>query len=525
MSFTRYDSISGIKQDIRVNVGTARTAHREVEMSKVTMSLLVVLMLLVGCDGDDSKDEAEDGGIDSGSEMTDSGRATMDSGRAARDSGRATTDSGSGARDSGRDAGERDSSTVAEGGGADSNTEIDDGGSETEDDGGDSSVTGDISCGSSEAPSDCVPLSDTIGSLSIETDTTIAAGCYKVDDTIYISSGATLTVEPGVYLAFEQDTGVEVWSDGALSAEGTSDHPIVFTGATKMRGFWDGIILDNANSIDNKLHNVFIEYAGSSDVDYCNETRASLCLDSSGFPVRMEVVDSAICESSGYGIFFDGTAIVPSFDNNIITSNAKGPGFVFTESAHNLSDTSTYIGNDKDLLYLEGDYGLTTAQTWPGIDVPYLLHGAFIHDAGINLTIAPGTTIVFEQDSYMFISSESSLTAVGTASQPILFTGEYKNRGHWGGIIFFNSNQVENQFDYVTIEYGGGYDTAYGQPANLVLSSSGYDVTVTLTNSTIRESGGYGIWEDCDGLVEERTTGGNTVESNQNLDFKKEEGC
>jgi hypothetical protein len=441
-------------------------------VSKTFSALIMVLM--IACNGDDTQSDSEDGG---------------GAGVGGEDGGAATDGSESG--------------SGGDGGG----------------------MGGAVTCGLSEDPSGCTPLSDAIASLDVETDTTVPTGCYTVGDTIFVSNDATLNVEPGVRLVFDQDTGIEIWSDGALSAVGTDEAPIVFTGETKMRGFWNGILLDNANSVDNKLHHVFIEYGGSSDTEYCNSTRAGLCLDSSGFPVRMEVVDSALCESSGYGFFFDDTAIVPSFSGNTITGNTAGPGFVFTESAHNLSDSSTYVGNDTNLLYLEGDYGLVTEQTWPGIDVPYLLHGSFIHNVAVNLTVAPGATILFEQDSYMFIENEASLTAVGTASQPIVFSGEQQIRGYWGGIIFHNSNHVENQLDHVTIEFGGGYDTAYGERANLVLSSSGFPVTVTLTNSIVRESGNHGIWEDCDGLVESRTTGGNTVQSNENLDFQKEPDC
>jgi hypothetical protein len=109
---------------------------------------------------------------------------------------------------------------------------------------------------------------------------------------------------------------------------------------------------------------------------------------------------------------------------------------------------------------------------------------------GVTLTIDPGVTLKFAEDVQMTVGPGGSLRAIGTASNPIVLTGMQQARGYWGGLRFydFDSNdgsELNNQLDYVTIEYGGGY-----LDANLLVAYSG---GVAVNNCTIRNSGSYGF--------------------------------
>lgn len=82
------------------------------------------------------------------------------------------------------------------------------------------------------------------------------------------------------------------------------------------------------------------------------------------------------------------------------------------------------------------------------------------------------------------------IKAIGTAGELIEFTGRSKAKGAWGGIII-SSASVDNEMDYVKIEYGGGKDLAtYMDAGNLGVYN---DARLTLTNSFIENSANYGV--------------------------------
>lgn len=71
-----------------------------------------------------------------------------------------------------------------------------------------------------------------------------------------------------------------------------------------------------------------------------------------------------------------------------------------------------------------------------------------------QLVIEPGVVIEFAAGSGLDIHDAGSISAVGTASQPILFTGVEKVKGSWAGILVQSSSPL-NKLQFVTVEYGG----------------------------------------------------------------------
>ncbi|MEP6674138.1 MAG: hypothetical protein ABJA78_03260 [Ferruginibacter sp.] len=89
---------------------------------------------------------------------------------------------------------------------------------------------------------------NTILSGRITADRTLhAAYTYTLRDLVYLTGGATLTIEPGTKIVGEKNTrGALIVTRGAkLIANGTATQPIVFTSdqATPQRGDWAGIVL------------------------------------------------------------------------------------------------------------------------------------------------------------------------------------------------------------------------------------------------------------------------------------------
>lgn len=71
-----------------------------------------------------------------------------------------------------------------------------------------------------------------------------------------------------------------------------------------------------------------------------------------------------------------------------------------------------------------------------------------------NLVIEPGVVIEFAANTGMEISGNGSISAVGTAAEPIVMTGVEKVKGSWAGILVRTSSPL-NKMQFVRVEYGG----------------------------------------------------------------------
>ncbi len=114
---------------------------------------------------------------------------------------------------------------------------------------------------------------------------------------------------------------------------------------------------------------------------------------------------------------------------------------------------------------------ITTNTTWT-TGTTYLLQGAIFVKNGATLTIQPGTIIMGDKsipNSSLIITKGSKIMAVGTVSQPIVFTSNQlvgqRNIGDWGGIIILGKATNNNPGDTAYVEglapipdtqYGGG---------------------------------------------------------------------
>ncbi|HGY09504.1 MAG TPA: hypothetical protein ENK37_05560, partial [Oceanithermus profundus] len=104
-------------------------------------------------------------------------------------------------------------------------------------------------CGPSGGGPSACNLGGTIDSeVTLSPDT---CNPYHVTEDLFVEEPGKLTLEPGTTLEFAQDTGLYVSGHGALVAVGTAADKILFTGASKTRGYWNGVVFQSfANSFD-----------------------------------------------------------------------------------------------------------------------------------------------------------------------------------------------------------------------------------------------------------------------------------
>lgn len=317
---------------------------------------------------------------------------------------------------------------------------------------------------------------DTVISSNITTDTTWTANGnpYEVTTVVTVNPGVTLTVEPGVQVIFAQNAGLRV--QGTVKATGTAAQPIRFTGSTPQAGWWQGIRFDgtqNAPLTGSTLEHVTVEYAGGNNYGALYLSYATVT-----------VTQSTIRHSSKDGIYgwYGGTV---HLSDVTISDNAEYAIHLLDGSANPQLARLTVSGNGANVIGI-GSGTLTGTHLWENVGVPYRLTENQHVAAGATLTIEPGTQI--QAGEHVALNVSGRLQAVGTAQQPILFTGTTAQAGWWQGIKIegsANSPLTTSALEYVTIEYAGGngYGALYAAYA-----------TVPIKHSTIRHSSEDGIY-------------------------------
>jgi len=107
-----------------------------------------------------------------------------------------------------------------------------------------------------------------------------------------------------------------------------------------------------------------------------------------------------------------------------------------------------------------------------------------------NLTLEPGVTLKFAEGVKLSVGPRSSLTARGTAGNPVIMTGMQSIRGYWGGVEFDRSNNPSNLVKNTVIQYAGGGDLS---AALLFRSSSNQPGRIRIENSLVRLNSNYGL--------------------------------
>ncbi len=278
---------------------------------------------------------------------------------------------------------------------------------------------------------------------TIDKDTTISAGCYKVKNNITVNNPAKLTIKPSVKLEFSAGTKVKINKGASLNAIGTNINPIIFTSKEPTPGYWDGIIFYTSNSIYNKLDFVTVEY-GVRNIDtwsYDNQ------------PARINIKNSTIRFASKEGVFVEhGSVKIDSFENNTLTKNERPISLPF-HLVGRLGSGNYFTENIDNRIHVRSST-LKKTQMWNSFGAPYFFAGTSSYDVQASLTLAAGSKLIFNTGSGLRVTKGGSLTAIGTSSKPIVFTGQEESPGYWKGINFYTSGSLKNKLDHVVIEYG-----------------------------------------------------------------------
>ncbi len=321
---------------------------------------------------------------------------------------------------------------------------------------------------------------------------------YIIECAISIKENALLTVEPGVIIQFEgQESGIFTSDGGGLKAVGTSAEPIQFLGTSNNPGTWKGVYF-GSNHPENRLEYIAVKHAGRTASGQSGEVGAvQLSRDDES---KAAIVNVTIEDNEGYGLFVTDESVLSEFANNTISGNTQAPVGIYFNQLGSLDAGSAYQGNDDNFIEVWENEIEDEEVMIPQVNVPYRFVDSKRYNIKQALTISAGNTLEFVSGAGLRLGVQGSdcsattgtLNATGTAEKPIIFRGINDGRGAWLG-IGINSSSPNNKLIYCEITGGGSGDfyNASDFAANVTLQC---ESKVIIQNSTISESGGYGIY-------------------------------
>lgn len=292
-----------------------------------------------------------------------------------------------------------------------------------------------------------------------------------------------LEINEGVDIAFEEGGGIAVLSGGSFKVSGSSSNKVLIRGEESVRGFWRGIH-NETNSSNNIIDHAVISDAGSNYVICCN-TPSSIFLKDG----KMAITNTKIENGASYGITARKAAEISDFANNQITTHDLNPMYIAAEQADVLDgENSDFQGNDEDFI-LFSNADVDRATDLPKNNVPYRLENGVVLDVKEPLSLKAGVEFVFSQNSGLGVYDNGTLSALGTASNPIIFRGAESIKGYWRG-IHAETTSSNNIMENVELkDAGSNYVYCCNPSAGLYLKSG----TFTVNNSTFADNDGCGI--------------------------------
>jgi hypothetical protein len=316
---------------------------------------------------------------------------------------------------------------------------------------------------------------------------------------------ATLTLPAGGQLMFDVERGLVVDGESMLIAEGEPELPIVLKGTADDTGMWRGVMVE-ADSRGSRLNNVEIANAGDAAF-CCNSTRraAALLIDPGA---NLSIENSSFVKSAGYGIHAMAGSVMEPFASNRFSANAVAAVLLNASSVTQLDAESIYGDGNVDNRVVVRDDTVSEGGTWQALDVPYFIVGE--PTLAADISIAPGAHLTFDANAGLWVATEGSLLAV-SEEKDIVFSGLIDQAGYWRGIGFASVNE-QNRLDGVTIDGAGSSSWCCNSSRAAAALLLDPDAHLTVANSTVRRSGGWGIFAVTGAFSLAET--GNTFEDN-----------
>ncbi|MEM9532045.1 MAG: right-handed parallel beta-helix repeat-containing protein [Pseudomonadota bacterium] len=343
------------------------------------------------------------------------------------------------------------------------------------------------------------PLAEAGGSCAapdlagdVDVDRTLSGDVFASQN---IRVDATLTLTPGTVVTMcSADTAIQVRTGGNLVAVGTADNPIIFQGSPGATEKWRRIFFDTNVGDASRLRHVIVNDGGGNDPGVA---QAPVMVNDilPGTAASTPVLDHLTINNSGaYGLVLlhnESDPTPASVSNVTINNSAAGAILSEISALSGLAGVNQFNGNGSDRIEVRRS-NLRIPAVWRNHGVPYeVLDSLSLTTAvgePVEWRLEPGVRLLMHPDTSLNITN-GSLTAVGTAAQPVTITRLSETSGFWNHILF-NGDDGDSVLDHVTVEFGGA--TA-GTLTNDEMIFKGMDGRLSINNSVLRSSQSNGI--------------------------------
>lgn len=303
---------------------------------------------------------------------------------------------------------------------------------------------------------------------NVEEDATWSAGLHRVERTVRVRSGATLTLAPCAVVQLAADASLLV-EDGTLEAEGTAERPIRLEAAGAEP--FGHLLVQHPGTA--RLAHVTVEGGGA---DRFRAHAAVVVWGDGEAPLKpvLHARHLTIRGSVGHGLLLEreGT-LAPGSEGLTIEDGGAEAIRVQPLAVSDLPDVAL-AGNARDeILVTHG--ALHEDRTFRDLGAPYRIGespDSYLwvrpptHPGPkVTLTLEAGVELRFSQGSALIVGVTGSavdpagLVAQGTAERPVVFTSgaDEPQAGDWQGILFNHSDAAtDNLLEHVVVAYAGG---------------------------------------------------------------------
>ncbi|MCA9689958.1 MAG: hypothetical protein R3A51_21750 [Nannocystaceae bacterium] len=308
---------------------------------------------------------------------------------------------------------------------------------------------------------------------------TISQGCGVVRVRAgYRLEGGSLTLEPGVTLAFEPDAGLVLGTGekARLVIAGTAEAPVLLTAAEgSAPGSWPGIWL-YPGAEGSRIEHAVIERAGHVERSAVHVEAAKVIIEHT----RLRAI-------AGLAVHVSGDGSLERFDHNAV-EDYRAPVVMLMPP-----DSAAAIGPDNELPagatvnLLRGF--VRESGRWRDIGAPFvvddLIDVAGHEGAPAVLSIDPGVELRFGSVGYINVGyyKPGEIRAEGTADAPVRFTSATtREPGAWKGVRLYR--HARGVFRHAIFEYGA-QDAGRG----VLFANSEASLTVESCQFTANKSG------------------------------------